>query len=67
MEILVNRRIQIANEIAILVGQQLESLRDSKITGLELTRDVIYSERRKRIAALREELRRPVSQRFPFL
>lgn len=67
METLVNRRIQIANEIAILVGQQLESMRDSKIRGLELTGDVTYSERRKRIAALREELRRPVSRHFPFL
>ena len=66
MEIHVSRRVQIANEIAVLVGKQLEAIRDSN-TGLELIQDVFYAERRKRITALRKELAPPAIPRFPFL
>lgn len=63
----INRRVQIANEIAVLVGKQLEAMRDSEMTGLEFNKDMVYVERRKRIAALRKELAPPVTEQFQFL
>lgn len=62
-----NRRVQIANEIAVLVGKQLEAMQDREMTGLKLIQDVAYAERRKRITALRKELAPPAIKRFQFL